>query len=95
MINRVEKIVLVILAGLGAGYWGIAVGLYILIPGEYKFWFFIEGAIGVSLFLLYQVAILKNRIRGRFAAWLLFIGVLMIAVISLYLIETLFHPTRV
>ncbi|MBE0428693.1 MAG: hypothetical protein IBX61_02340 [Thermoleophilia bacterium] len=95
MISRFEKIVLIILCGLGAGYWGIGLGLYLLIPGEAKFWLGIQGGIGVGLFLLYQVAVLKNRIRGRLAAWTLFFAVLALAVGSLYIIEALFQPTTV
>ncbi len=92
MISRFEKVVLIILAGLGAGYWGFGLMLYLIIPGEYKYWFGIEMGFGAGMFLMYEVAILKNRINKRFMAWTLFFMVLILAIGSLYLIEAWFQP---
>jgi len=39
------------------------------IPGEYKYWFGIETAFGAGLFVLYEAAILRNRLKKRIAAW--------------------------
>mgnify|MGYP001574027738 FL=1 len=96
MISRFEKAVLIILAGLGAGWWGIGLLLALSIPGEYNFnsnrnrWFLwmIENGVPVSCFLIYGWAILKNRITKRHIAWPLLLIIIIGAILFTYLFET-------
>ncbi len=98
MINRFEKIVLVILAGLGAGWWGIGLVLALTIPGEYNYYnerykwvlWVIETGVPVGCFLMYNLAILKNRITRRRTAWPLLFALVAGTVLFTYLFETLF-----
>lgn len=92
LLSRAEKVIMIILSGLGAGYWGYGLLLYLTIPGEYKYWFGMEMGFGVGLFLLFEVAILKKWINRRLTAWVLFFIVIILAIGSLYLIEALFQP---
>jgi len=92
VISRFEKVALIILSSLGAGYWGYGLMLYLMIPGEYKYWFGIETGVGAGMFLIYGVAIGKNRINRRLTAWALFFVVLIFASLIVYLIETWFQP---
>lgn len=94
MISRFEKIVLIILAGLGAGWWGYGLLLYLSIPGEYKPWFGLEMLVGTALFLIYDIAIIKRRIERRTSAWILFVAVLIIPLGLVYLIEGVFNIRR-
>ena len=85
MINRFEKVVLVIRAGLGAGLWGFGLLLTRGVPYEFGYpkikWFLsvTEQVIGVSVFLCFQLVVIKSWIKGRRQAWLLFFTVVVSA----------------
>ena len=99
MISRFEKAILIILAGLGACYWGYGLMLALTIPYEYSYptskWFLfvIEMVIPIGIFLSYGLAILKKRIQRGRTAWPLFFAVLVFTILFTYLFETLFGPT--
>ncbi|MHB1390609.1 MAG: hypothetical protein ACYCXF_05145 [Thermoleophilia bacterium] len=82
VINRFEKVVLIIVAGLGAGVWGFGLLLALAVPYEYGYpalkWFLTvaEQIIEVSIFLFFQLAIINGWIKGRRNVWLLFFIVL-------------------
>jgi hypothetical protein len=91
LISRFEKVLLIILAGLGAGYWGYGLLLYLSIPGEYKPWFGIEMGAGVVLFFIYEFAIIKNKVMKRSTAWFLFCTVLIVALGLVIFIEDILN----
>lgn len=95
MISRFEKVVLIILAGLGAGYWGYGLLLVLMIPGEYADYFnkykvlflITNRVIGTGIFLLFELAIIKNWIRRRRLAWPLFFVILAVVILITYFFE--------
>ncbi|MBE0428691.1 MAG: hypothetical protein IBX61_02330 [Thermoleophilia bacterium] len=98
MISRFEKVVLVILAGLGAGYWGYGLLLVIMFPGEFRDYFhkwnvlilLIERGIGFGLFLIYGLAIQKKWVKKRYLAWGLFVFTLLFAILLIIILDTIF-----
>lgn len=100
MISRFEKVVLIILAGLGAGYWGYGVVLLFMVPGDYNYyidrsnWFLavLEGIIGAGIFLSFELALIKEWVKGRRKAWSLFFIVLAGSVLYQYVYFKLFGP---
>ena len=84
-----------ILAGLGAGFWGYGLLFVLLFPGEFADYFnkykvlfiIISKVIGTSVFLLFELAILKNWIRRRRRAWPLFFVILTGVILTTYFFE--------
>lgn len=100
MISRFEKVILIILAGLGAGYLGFGLLLLLSVPGDYNFhnnkydWLlaFLEVLIIFSFFLSYELVIIKDLVRERRKAWLLFFLVIMGSVLFHYVYFQIFGP---
>lgn len=82
--------ILIILSGLGTGYYGYGLLLVLMFPGEYYDSFHkqqtpllvAEAAIGLGLFLFFEIAILKNWIKKRRHVWPLFIAFLAVSFLS-------------
>ncbi len=100
VISRFEKVILICLAGLGAGYWGYGLLLLFIVPGDYNYyierfnWFLavLEGIIGTGIFLSFELAIIKNWVKERRKAWSLFFIVLAGSVLYQYVYFKLFGP---
>lgn len=93
MISRFEKVILLILSSLGVGYWGYGLLLLIAVPGDYNYytdrsdWLLavLEGIIGATIFLAFEVVIIKNQVKERRKAWPLFLMVLAGSILFQYL----------
>ncbi|MHB1149815.1 MAG: hypothetical protein ACYC6B_06505 [Thermoleophilia bacterium] len=82
---------LIILTGLGAGYWGYGLFLVLITLGERAnhedLLFFTNRIIGTGMFVFFEVAIINKRIQRRLLAWSLFLVILVAAVAFTYLFE--------
>ena len=95
--RRFEKGLLILLAGLGAGYWGFGLLLVLMVPGDfsnpaYRYkvpLLIINRLMGTGLFAIFELAVIKNRIRSSRMGWLIFSAVLAGEVLGAYLIEGL------
>lgn len=90
MISRFEKIVLMILAGLGTGFWGYGLLFMLSYPREspdYVPWGIMESAIQISIFFIFGFATYKGWVKMRRFVWPLFLTVIVVSL----LLRLLFH----